>query len=188
MSISIGNPVSGTNVVNTVKCDSKVQHSKNGAFDENLFESSANTVIQEIHDKFGLNVGESGHRIECYIPRDVLYRMSQNDNLKQDIYTVLEDYTCTEFKIQLDTLNPPVKKCKLIFDKDANVVANLEPDIKKLEEEYEQLKGRRKSLSLFGPISKRIYELHLEIPEDSISDIQIQSTVATSVIQTSPTK
>ena len=187
MSIYIEDPIFGTNVVTNPTFNSSV-HSKNGSFKEDLYESSVNAIIQDIHDKFGLNVGESGYRIECYIPGDVLYQMSKDDALKKDIYSVLEDYTCTEFKVQMDTLDPPVKTCKLIFDKDASVIATLEADTKKLEQEYEQLKKVKKTLPFLGPVSKKSYDIQLEMPEDNIPDIQIQGAVASSLIKGLPTK
>ncbi len=39
-----------------------VNHSKKGAFAEELQESSIDTIIKEIHDKFGIDVGKSGQR------------------------------------------------------------------------------------------------------------------------------
>ncbi len=54
----------------------------------------------------------------------------------------------------MNEINPPMKKVTLIFDKDANVVANCEADMKKLEEEYDQIKRKKQALSIFGPVSK----------------------------------
>ena len=121
-----------------------------------MLEQSENTkdrvhkddIIQEIHDKFDLDVGKSGQRIECYIPSEVLYQMSVNETLKKDVYTVLEDYTCLEAKRIMDEIDPPMKKVTLIFDKDADVVAVCEVDMKKLEEEYEQIKRKKQTLSI----------------------------------------
>ncbi len=160
-----------------------VNHSKKGAFAEELQESSINTIIKEIHDKFGIDVGKSGQRIECYIPGEVLYQMSTNGTLKKEVYTVLEDYTCPEFKVQMDILNPPMKKLTLIFDKDANVVAYGEPDMKKLEEEYEQIKRKKQALSVLGPVSKKSYDLIVNYTENSIPNIELQSIVASSIIK-----
>lgn len=162
---------------------STVQNAKNVAFAEELRESSVNAIIQEIHDKFGINVGESGHRIECYIPSEVLYQMTINDSLKKDVFTVLDDYTCLEFKRLMDEIDPPMKKVTLIFDKDANVVANCEADMKKLEEEYDQIKRKKQALSIFGPVSKKPYDLIIKYSEDGTPNIELQGIVASSVIK-----
>jgi len=145
-------------------------------------DSPVNNIIHEIHDKFGLYVGESGHRIECYIPGEVLYQMTKNDSLKNDVYTVLEDYTCLEAKRIMDEIDPPMKKVTLIFDDDANVVANCEADMNKLEEEYEQIKRRKQTLSILGPVSNKVYNLIIEYNEDS-PNIDMQSVVATSIFK-----
>ena len=46
---------------------------------------------------------------------------------------MLADYSSSEFQTTMQTLNPPVKKCTLIFDENGDVVATLEPDVEKRE-------------------------------------------------------
>ena len=181
--VTMNMSVENVNQISNPISYSSVQNAKNGAFAEELRESSVNAIIQEIHDKFGLDVGESGHRIECYIPGEVLYQMSVNETLKKDVYTVLEDYTCLEAKRIMDEIDPPMKKVTLIFDKDADVVAVCEADMKKLEEEYEQIKRKKQALSIFGPVSKKTYDLIINYSEDDTPNIELQSIVASSVIK-----
>ena len=109
--------------------------------------------------------------------------MSVNETLKKDVYTVLEDYTCLEAKRIMDEIDPPMKKVTLIFDKDADVVAVCEADMKKIEEEYEQIKRKKQALSIFGPVSKKPYDLIINYSEDDTPNIELQSIVASSVIK-----
>ena len=53
---------------------------------------------------------------ECYIPSDVLYKMNTDTALRQKVYDMLADYSSDKFKLTMQTLNPPVKKCTLVFD------------------------------------------------------------------------
>ncbi len=82
----------------------------------------------------------------------------------------------------MDTLNLPVKKLKLIFDKNANVVAYGEPDTKKLEEEYKQIKRKKQIISIIGPVPKIAYSLTIIFNEESF-DLYAQSIVASSILK-----
>ena len=57
--------------------------------------------------------------------------MNTDSALKNKVYAMLADYSSSEFQTTMRTLNPPVKKCTLIFDENGDVVATLEPDVEK---------------------------------------------------------
>lgn len=57
--------------------------------------------------------------------------MNTDSALKNKVYAILADYSSSEFQTTMQTLNPPVKKCTLIFDENGDVVATLEPDVEK---------------------------------------------------------
>ena len=57
--------------------------------------------------------------------------MNTDSALKNKVYAMLADYSSSEFQTTMQTLNPPVKKCTLIFDENGDVVATLEPDVEK---------------------------------------------------------
>lgn len=49
--------------------------------------------------------------------------------VRQKVYDMLADYSSDKFKLTMRTLNPPVKKCTLVFDDNGEIVATLEPDV-----------------------------------------------------------
>jgi hypothetical protein len=100
-----------------------------------------NNVKSDIYEKFGINVGVADNSFECFISGDVLYRMNTDEELKEKIYAMLEDYTSPHFQMTKISLNPPVKKCTLVFDENGDVVATLYPDV-------EKEKGNRKRKSI----------------------------------------
>lgn len=74
-------------------------------------------------------MGAANGYFECYIPSDVLYKMNTDTVLRQKVYDMLADYSSDKFKLTMRTLNPPVKKCTLVFDDNGEIVATLEPDV-----------------------------------------------------------
>ncbi|RHQ43303.1 hypothetical protein DWY37_05730 [Roseburia sp. AF25-13LB] len=74
-------------------------------------------------------MGAANGYFECYIPSDVLYKMNTDTALRQKVYDMLADYSSDKFKLTMRTLNPPVKKCTLVFDDNGEIVATLEPDV-----------------------------------------------------------
>ena len=42
--------------------------------------------------------------------------MNTDTALRQKVYDMLADYSSDKFKLTMQTLNPPVKKCTLVFD------------------------------------------------------------------------
>ena len=42
--------------------------------------------------------------------------MNTDTVLRQKVYDMLADYSSDKFKLTMQTLNPPVKKCTLVFD------------------------------------------------------------------------
>ena len=124
MSIVIGETLLAlSNVSMNYVNGTEKQVKENAKFSDQLGTTEVNNIVNEIYDKFGINVGVSNSRFECFIPGDVLYRMNTD--------SMLADYSSSEFQTTMQTLNPPVKKCTLIFDENGDVVATLEPDVEK---------------------------------------------------------
>lgn len=111
--------------VNTISGDINVEKDFYGT----LREQQINCVKEDIYNKFHIDVGAANGYFECYIPSDVLYRMNTDTVLRQKVYDMLADYSSDKFKLTMQTLNPPVKKCTLVFDDNGEVVATLEPDV-----------------------------------------------------------
>ena len=111
--------------VNTIEGDINVEK----GFGRTLREQQINCVKEDIYNKFHIDVGAANGYFECYISSDVLYRMNTDTALKQKVYDMLADYSSDKFKLTMQTLNPPVKKCTLVFDDNGEVVATLEPDL-----------------------------------------------------------
>ena len=109
--------------VNTIEGDINVEKDFYGT----LREQQINCVKEDIYNKFHIDVGAANGYFECYIPSDVLYKM--NTALRQKVYDMLADYSSDKFKLTMRTLNPPVKKCTLVFDDNGEIVATLEPDV-----------------------------------------------------------
>lgn len=132
MSIVIGETLLAlSNVSMNYVNGTEKQVKENAKFSDQLGTTEVNNIVNEIYDKFGINVGVSNSRFECFIPGDVLYRMNTDSALKNKVYAMLADYSSSEFQTTMQTLNPPVKKCTLIFDENGDVVATLEPDVEK---------------------------------------------------------
>ncbi|AOT72298.1 hypothetical protein [Geosporobacter ferrireducens] len=111
----------------SVQNDLKVE--KN--FGKALREKQIDSIKEDIFNRFNINVGAMSGKVECHIPEDVLYRMNTDTALKKKVYDMLSDYSSDKFKMTMQTLNPPVKKCILIFDDTGEVTATLEPDVAK---------------------------------------------------------
>ena len=123
MSIVIGETLLAlSNVSMNYVNGTEKQVKENAKFSDQLGTTEVNNIVNEIYDKFGINVGVSNSRFECFIPGDVLYRMNTDSALKNKVYAMLADYSSSEFQTTMQTLNPPVKKCTLIFDENGDVV------------------------------------------------------------------
>ena len=132
MSIVIGETLLAlSNVSMNYVNGTEKQVKENAKFSDQLGTTEVNNIVKEIYNKFGINVGVSNSRFECFIPGDVLHRMNTDSALKNKVYAMLADYSSSEFQTTMQTLNPPVKKCTLIFDENGDVVATLEPDVEK---------------------------------------------------------
>ena len=132
MSIVIGETLLAlSNVSMNYVNGTEKQVKENAKFSDQLGTTEVNNIVNEIYDKFGIKVGVSNSRFECFIPGDVLYRINTDSALKNKVYAMLADYSSSEFQTTMQTLNPPVKKCTLIFDENGDVVATLEPDVEK---------------------------------------------------------
>ena len=105
MSIVIGETLLAlSNVSMNYVNGTEKQVKENAKFSDQLGTTEVNNIVKEIYNKFGINVG---------------------------VYAMLADYSSSEFQTTMQTLNPPVKKCTLIFDENGDVVATLEPDVEK---------------------------------------------------------
>lgn len=132
MSIVIGETLLAfSNVSMNYVNGTEKQVKENAKFSDQLGTTEVNNIVKEIYNKFGINVGVSNSRFECFIPGDVFHRMNTDSALKNKVYAMLADYSSSEFQTTMQTLNPPVKKCTLIFDENGDVVATLEPDVEK---------------------------------------------------------
>ena len=129
MSIVIGETLLAlSNVSMNYVNGTEKQVKENAKFSDQLGTTEVNNIVKEIYNKFGINVGVSNSR---FIPGDVFHRMNTDSALKNKVYAMLADYSSSEFQTTMQTLNPPVKKCTLIFDENGDVVATLEPDVEK---------------------------------------------------------
>ncbi len=95
-------------------------------FNQTLQQKRINQVKQEIYDKFQISVGSYGKSFSCYMPSSLLQKMSVNPQLKEKVYEQLESYTPENLQASVAGLNPPVKKCTLIFDEGGDAAATLE--------------------------------------------------------------
>ena len=96
------------------------------AFNKALKERQINQVKQEIYEKFQITVGSYGKSFSCYIPANVLYQISYNPQMKEKVYEQLESYSPENYQESIAGLNPPVKRCTLIFDEGGDAAATLE--------------------------------------------------------------
>lgn len=95
-------------------------------FSQALQQKQIHQVKQEIYDKFQISVGAWGKAFSCYIPSNLLYKMSGNAGLKEKVYKQLESYSPENYQASIAGLDPPVKKCTLVFDEGGNAFATLE--------------------------------------------------------------
>ena len=69
------------------------QVKENAKFSDQLGTTEVNNIVKEIYNKFGINVGVSNSRFECFIPGDVFHRMNTDSALKNKVYAMLADYS-----------------------------------------------------------------------------------------------
>ena len=144
-----------------------------GSFSGTIKENEVNYIKVDIYDKFGVNINKSNSSFECYIPGDVLYKMNKDTALRKKIYDMLADYTSTKFQRARKALNPPVKKCTLVFDKNGDVVATLEPDLDAGGGDIKSSSSKADILHLLGE-----YELGtivLETPQNVYQGLEVQA-------------
>ena len=114
--------------VNTIEGDINVEKDFYGT----LREQQINCVKEDIYNKFHIDVGAANGYFECYIPSDVLYKMNTDTALRQKVYDMLADYSSDKFKLTMQTLNPPVKKCTLVFDDNGEIVTERSKNTEKV--------------------------------------------------------
>ena len=101
MSIVIGETLLAlSNVSMNYVNGTEKQVKENAKFSDQLGTTEVNNIVKEIYNKFGINVGVSNSRFECFIPGDVLYRMNTDSALKNKVYAMLADYSSSEFQRQ----------------------------------------------------------------------------------------
>ena len=129
-----------------------------------------------IYNKFHIDVGAANGYFECYIPSDVLYRMNTDTVLRQKVYDMLADYSSDKFKLTMQTLNPPVKKCTLVFDDNGEGVATLEPDVGGEKAASERSKNTEKVRIMNGSDIKALLQNDIQ---EMIEEIERQGVMAT---------
>ena len=86
MSIVIGETLLAlSNVSMNYVNGTEKQVKENAKFSDQLGTTEVNNIVNEIYDKFGINVGVSNSRFECFIPGDVLYRMNTQSRAIEEI-------------------------------------------------------------------------------------------------------
>ena len=158
--------------VNTIEGDINVEKDFYGT----LREQQINCVKEDIYNKFHIDVGAANGYFECYIPSDVLYRMNTDTVLRQKVYDMLADYSSDKFKLTMQTLNPPVKKCTLVFDDNGEVVATLEPDVGGEKAASERSKNTEKVRIMNGSDIKALLQNDIQ---EMIEEIERQGVMAT---------
>ena len=158
--------------VNTISGDINVEKDFYGT----LREQQINCVKEDIYNKFHIDVGAANGYFECYIPSDVLYRMNTDTVLRQKVYDMLADYSSDKFKLTMQTLNPPVKKCTLVFDDNGEVVATLEPDVGGEKAASERSKNTEKVRIMNGSDIKALLQNDIQ---EMIEEIERQGVMAT---------
>lgn len=113
---------------------------------------------------------------EQRFPSDVLYRMNTDTVLRQKVYDMLADYSSDKFKLTMQTLNPPVKKCTLVFDDNGEVVATLEPDVGGEKAASERSKNTEKVRIMNGSDIKALLQNDIQ---EMIEEIERQGVMAT---------
>ena len=157
--------------VNTIEGDINVEK----GFGRTLREQQINCVKEDIYNKFHIDVGAANGYFECYISSDVLYRMNTDTALKQKVYDILADYSSDKFKLTMQTLNPPVKKCTLVFDDNGEVVATLEPDLGGEKAVSEKSKNIEKVRIMNGSDIKALLQNDMQ---EMIEKIEVQGVMA----------
>ena len=145
-------------------------------FGRTLREQQINCVKEDIYNKFHIDVGAANGYFECYISSDVLYRMNTDTALKQKVYDMLADYSSDKFKLTMQTLNPPVKKCTLVFDDNGEVVATLEPDLGGEKAVSEKSKNIEKVRIMNGSDIKALLQNDMQ---EMSENIEVQGVMAT---------
>ena len=94
MSIVIGETLLAlSNVSMNYVNGTEKQVKENAKFSDQLGTTEVNNIVKEIYNKFGINVGVSNSRFECFIPGDVFHRMNTDSALKNKVYAMLADYS-----------------------------------------------------------------------------------------------
>lgn len=157
--------------VNTIEGDINVEKDFYGT----LREQQINCVKEDIYNKFHIDVGAANGYFECYIPSDVLYKMNTDTALRQKVYDMLADYSSDKFKLTMQTLNPPVKKCTLVFDDNGEIVATLEPDVGGEKAISERSKNTEKVRIMNASDIKSLLQNDMQ---DMIKKIEVQGVMA----------
>lgn len=89
---------------------------------------------------------------------------------------MLADYSSDKFKLTMQTLNPPVKKCTLVFDDNGEVVATLEPDVGGEKAASERSKNTEKVRIMNGSDIKALLQNDIQ---EMIEEIERQGVMAT---------
>ena len=103
-------------------------------------------------------------------------RMNTDTVLRQKVYDMLADYSSDKFKLTMQTLNPPVKKCTLVFDDNGEVVATLEPDVGGEKAASERSKNTEKVRIMNGSDIKALLQNDIQ---EMIEEIERQGVMAT---------
>ena len=88
---------------------------------------------------------------------------------------MLADYSSDKFKLTMQTLNPPVKKCTLVFDDNGRVVATLEPDVGGEKAVSERSKNTEKVRIMNGNDIKSLLQNDMQ---EMIQNIEVQGVMA----------
>lgn len=102
--------------------------------------------------------------------------MNTDTVLRQKVYDMLADYSSDKFKLTMQTLNPPVKKCTLVFDDNGEVVATLEPDVGGEKAASERSKNTEKVRIMNGSDIKVLLQNDIQ---EMIEEIERQGVMAT---------
>lgn len=102
--------------------------------------------------------------------------MNTDTVLRQKVYDMLADYSSDKFKLTMQTLNPPVKKCTLVFDDNGEVVATLEPDVGGEKAASERSKNTEKVRIMNGSDIKALLQNDIQ---EMIEEIERQGVMAT---------
>lgn len=98
------------------------------------------------------------------------------NSVRQKVYDMLADYSSDKFKLTMQTLNPPVKKCTLVFDDNGEVVATLEPDVGGEKAASERSKNTEKVRIMNGSDIKALLQNDIQ---EMIEEIERQGVMAT---------